>query len=205
MERSLRRAGQAGAALPPRMNAILQSRLAQLSPPARDLAALAAVIGRQFTFGVLAAAFGQEEDVLVNNLDELWQRKIVRERGEDAYDFTHGKLREVAYASLSAARRRSLHRRVAQALAPVPATCHPSTAGMAATHYELAGEFAAAASCYRRAAEAAAAIFANDDAIRLYQRAISLQQGTGGRGPESQRAVYAVRTAGQDPSPADTL
>ena len=169
--------GQAGTALPPRMNAILQSRLAQLSPPAREVAALAAVIGRQFTFGVLAAAFGQGEDVLVNNLDELWQRKIVRERGEDAYDFTHGKLREVAYAGLSAARRRSLHRRVAQALAPVPASCHPSTAGMAATHYELAGEFAAAAACYRRAAEAAAAIFANDDAIRLYQRALALQQG----------------------------
>jgi DNA-binding SARP family transcriptional activator/tetratricopeptide (TPR) repeat protein len=170
-------AGQTGTALPPRMNAILQSRLAQLSPPAREVVALAAVIGRQFTFGVLAAAFGQGEEVLVNNLDELWQRKIVRERGEDAYDFTHGKLREVAYAGLSAARRRSLHRRVAQALAPVPATYHPSRAGIAATHYELAGEFAAAAACYRRAAEAAAAMFANDDAIRLYQRAISLQQG----------------------------
>ena len=163
--------------LPPRMHAILQSRLAQLSPPARDLAALAAVIGRQFTFGVLAAAFGQDEDVLVNYLDELWQRKIVRERGDDAYDFTHGKLRAVAYGGLSAARRRSLHRRVAQALAPAPSTCDTSTAGLAATHYELAGESAAAAACYRRAAEAAASIFANDDAIRLYQRAISLQEG----------------------------
>jgi DNA-binding SARP family transcriptional activator len=169
--------GPSGAALPPRMHAVLQSRLAQLSPAARDLAALAAVIGREFTFDVLAAAFGRDEDALVDTLDELWQRRIVRERGDAAYDFSHGKLRDVAYASLSAARRRSLHRRVAHALAPVPAACNSSTAGMAATHFELAGELAAAAACYRRAAEAAAAIFANDDAIRLYQRAIALEQG----------------------------
>lgn len=173
--------GSPGAALPPRMNAVLQSRLAQLSPAARDLAALAAVIGRQFTFEVLAAAFGQSEDALVDSLDELWQRRIVRERGDDAYDFTHGKLRDVAYTSLSAARRRTLHRRVAQALAPVPVTCPASTAGAAAAHYELAGEFGAAAACFRQAAEAAAAVFANDYAVRFYQRAIALQQGQSGQ------------------------
>ena len=86
--------------LPPRMNAVLQSRLAQLSPAAHDLAGLAAAIGCGFTFSVLAVASGQDEDTLVRNLDELWQRKILHERGADAYDFSHGKLREVAYGSL---------------------------------------------------------------------------------------------------------
>ncbi|MDQ2906956.1 MAG: hypothetical protein M3Y81_25885 [Chloroflexota bacterium] len=33
------------------------------------------------------------EEVLVRGLDELWQRRIVRERGGDAYDFSHDKLR----------------------------------------------------------------------------------------------------------------
>ncbi len=183
--------GLPGAALPPRMNAVLQSRLAQLSPAARDLAALAAVIGREFTFQVLAAAFGQEEDALVDTLDELWQRRIVRERGDDGYDFTHGKLRDVAYTSLSAARRRALHRRVALALAPVPATCPASTAGAAAAHYELAGEFVAAAACYRQAAAGAAAIFANGDAVGFYQRAIALQQGQDGRNRAELGELYA--------------
>jgi len=51
--------------------------------------------------------------------DELWQRRIVRDESSqrvDAYDFTHDKLREVAYDSLSAARRRLIHRRIAEAL-----------------------------------------------------------------------------------------
>jgi DNA-binding SARP family transcriptional activator len=170
------------AALPPRINAVLQSRLAQLSPSARELAGLAAAIGRQFTFAMLSTAFGQDEDTLVRNLDELWQRRIVYERGDDAYDFSHGKLRDAAYASLSAARRRLLHRRIGGALAPTPVVCAEAIAGVAASHYELAGDFASAVSCYRCAAEAATRIYANSDAVRFYQRAISLRLGLAAAG-----------------------
>ena len=41
---------------------------------------------------------------------------FVREQGADAYDFSHDKIREVAYLGLSPARRRRSHLRVAQAL-----------------------------------------------------------------------------------------
>ena len=56
------------------------------------------------------------EDAVVRGLDELWQRRIVREQGAgtaETYDFSHDKLREQAYASLSPAHRRLLHRHVA--------------------------------------------------------------------------------------------
>ena len=69
---------------------------------------LAATIGREFTFDVLQQASGDDEEMLVRGLDELWQRHIIREIGTNAYDFSHGKLRDVTYASLSAARRRLL-------------------------------------------------------------------------------------------------
>ena len=81
------------------MRSVLEARLAQLSPPARELAGLAATIGREFSFELLAKASGCDEDALVRELDELWQRRIVREHGADAYDFSHDKLREVAYAA----------------------------------------------------------------------------------------------------------
>ncbi len=48
-------------------------------------------------------------------LDELVGRGLVREVG-DGYDFTHGKLRELVYEQTGRARRRLLHRRVAEAL-----------------------------------------------------------------------------------------
>ena len=37
----------------------------------------------------------------MRGLDELWRRRIVREQGADAYDFSHDKIREVAYCALS--------------------------------------------------------------------------------------------------------
>ena len=104
--------------LPQKVQAMIQSRLAQLSPPAQTLAHAAAVIGRDFTAGVLAQACENDiaPDSFVPALDELWERRIVRDHGADGYDFSHDRIRDVGVASLSPARRRLLHRSVAQAL-----------------------------------------------------------------------------------------
>jgi hypothetical protein len=88
------RAGLLTGALPPKVQSVLQARLAQLSPAAAELVALAATVGREFTYDVLAQSSGHDEDTLVTGLDELWRRRIVREHGLNAYDFSHDKLRE---------------------------------------------------------------------------------------------------------------
>jgi predicted ATPase len=104
--------------LPSKVQDALSERLAQLSSPARELLNVAATIGREFTFDVLAATTELDggEDELIRAIDELWQRRIVREQGVDAYDFGHHKLREVVLASMSPARRRLLRRRLTSAL-----------------------------------------------------------------------------------------
>jgi DNA-binding SARP family transcriptional activator len=61
-------------ALPDRVRRVLDARLAQLSPPARGVIELAAVVGRAFTFGVLTAASDLGEETLVAALDEGWRR-----------------------------------------------------------------------------------------------------------------------------------
>ena len=132
-----------GSQLPPTVQAVITARLEQLSPLARKVMSLAATIGRDFTFHVLAQASQDDEDAIVRALDELWQRRIVREQGTgslDAYDFSHDKLREVAYATVSSALRRQLHRRVAEALEVVHADRLDEVSGLVAAHYEQAGE-----------------------------------------------------------------
>jgi DNA-binding SARP family transcriptional activator/predicted ATPase len=161
-------------ALPPRVQAVIEARLAQLSPLARNLAHLAATIGREFTFSVLANASDSDEDTLVRGLDELWQRRIVREQGEEAYDFSHDKLREAAYAEVSAARRRQLHRRVAQALETVHTADLDSVSAQLAAHYEQAGLPEQAIAHYRRAAEISQRVYANEETINLLNRALIL-------------------------------
>lgn len=169
--------GQEAAALPPRVHAVLATRLAALSQGGRELVGLAAAIGREFSLAVLAATELMADSALVANLDELWERRIIKEHGPAAYDFTHEKLREVAYATLSAARRRLLHQRIAQALTIVYPEPPDGMVGQLANHYECAGEYAQAALNYRRAAQAAQRVYANADAIRYDRRALALLAG----------------------------
>ncbi len=160
--------------LPQTIQAVIAERLAQLSPAAHELINLAAVIGRAFTFEVIAQASRADEDILVSGLDELWQRRIVREQGQDAYDFSHDKLREGAYTTLSSARRRRFHLRVAEALEVVHAASLENVSGGIAHHYERAGRFQQAISYYRLAGEAASRVYANSEAIASFQRALAL-------------------------------
>ncbi len=156
------------------MQTILATRLAHLSPLAREVASVAAVIGREFPFTVLARASTEDEDALVRGLDELWQRRIVREQGGDAYDFSHDKLREQAYTALSTAHRRLLHRRVAESLAEVYTSDLDSVSRQIAAHYERAGLPEQAIPYYQRAGEVASRIYANAEAVTAFQQAITL-------------------------------
>lgn len=166
-----------GSGLPPKVLAVLEARLAQVSPPARDLAALAAAIGREFTFKLLSQAIRCDEDILVRQLDELWQHRLVREHGVDAYDFSHDKLREVAYTRLSSARRRMLHQQIAKALSNLYSSDQSSVSRQLATHYEQGGLIEQAIPCYLQAAEAAQQVYSNEEAISLLQHGISLYAG----------------------------
>ena len=102
--------------LPPRVQAVIAARLGQLSEPAHALAAAAATVGRAFTLDLARVSSGVDDDILVNGLDELLDRQVVREQGNGVYDFAHDKIREVAYGELTEARRRLLHKRVAEGL-----------------------------------------------------------------------------------------
>ncbi len=106
--------------LAPRVFAVIERRIAQLSPAARRVAEVGAVFGRAFTWEMLTAAaipYGDDNELaLADALDELWRRRIVREQSPNVYDFTHDNLREVTYALVSAPQRHLLHRRVAGAL-----------------------------------------------------------------------------------------
>ena len=160
--------------LPPRVYAVLAGRLLQLSVSSHEFVELAATIGREFTFELLITASNTEVDNAVHALDELWQKRIIRELGANSYDFTHDKLREVAYAEISAPQRRLLHRRVAQALEALHAEDLDLVSGQIASHYERAGLLEQAVPLYQRAAAVAQRRFANEDAIGLLLRGLEL-------------------------------
>lgn len=160
----------------PVIASVLANRLEQLSPTARWVVDLAAVIGREFRFEVLEQAAQWDEELLMQGLDELWQRRIVRDQGIEAYDFSHDRLRQFAYASLNPARRWQLHRRVAHALEALHANDLEAVSGLIAGHYAAGGNPGKAALYYHLAAAAAQKIFAHQEATHHLQQALALLQ-----------------------------
>lgn len=164
--------------LPPKVQAVIAGRLAQLSAPSRDIATVAATIGQEFGLDMLAHASGQHEEEVARALDELWRRRIIREHSANYYDFTHDKLREVAYAELGAPQRRLLHRRIAHALEAIHADDLDTVSGQIAVHYERAGMPERAIPFYQRAAAVSQRMYANDSAISLLSRSLALLEQT---------------------------
>lgn len=160
--------------LPPKVHAVITIRLAQLSAAARAITGIAAVVGRAFEIEVLVQVCGQSEEALFPILDELWQKRIIQEQGTGVYDFTHDKIREVAYADMIAPRRRMLHRRTAEILEIIHSADLGSVSAQLGAHFEAAGQPGQAIEAYHRAADAARQVYANGEAIRLFGRAVSV-------------------------------
>jgi predicted ATPase len=153
--------------LPPKVYAVIQQRLNQLSPAARQLLGLAATIGRSFSFALLQQASNHPEEELVQQLDELWQRGLVREQATLTYDFSHDRIREAAYALISPVQRPLWQKRVAQALEALSADVLDGVSAQVAMHYEQAGLAPQAIDYYQRAAAVEARRFAHNNAINL--------------------------------------
>jgi len=137
------------------------------------------VLGRSFTYPVLAAACGLDQAGLVDGLDELWQRRVIREVSGDGYDFSHDRIRDVAYGLISQARRRLLHRRAGEALLRVHGREAEEVQGQLGYHFASAGESLAAIDYYRQAAAVALERYAHAEAADYLAAAIALAESAG--------------------------
>ena len=155
---------------------LLDARLSGLSDIARQVASAAAVIGRSFDVESLRAVCGRSDDEVVTSLEELLRRGVVREPAGVAsgYDFSHELLRRHVLASTSLARRRLLHQRTADVLVGRHRRDTEAMAAQIGFHFEAAGNDLEAADQYALAAGRAAALYADREALELYQRSLAL-------------------------------
>ena len=159
------------------MQADVTARLRRLTPATRDLLAVAATVGRDFTVALLREASTLDEMALAVALDEVWRRGLVRERGADGYDFSHGRIRDVVYDELAPAVRRHHHLVIAAALRRLHEPAAEPVSGQIAVHYDLGGQPDEAIGWYRRAAVEAQRRSADPEAVRLLDRALQLVDG----------------------------
>ncbi|WP_426435880.1 ATP-binding protein [Bradyrhizobium genosp. P] len=118
LTRSVMESAGEASAVPATLKDSLMARLDRLGG-AREVAQIASVIGRQFTFALLGATSNKDASELEGMVAKLVAAGIVfpEERGlERSFVFKHALVRDAAYESLLLTRRREWHGRVAQAL-----------------------------------------------------------------------------------------
>lgn len=163
--------------LPGTLRDLLRARLAGISEIGWQVLSAGAVIGHSFDFETVRGASGRDEEMVITALEEIIRAGLISEIGQDspvpAYDFNHEKLRTTVYEETSLARRRLLHRRVADTLVQ-RSRGRNDDAGKIAFHYRHAGDDARAAEYFRIAGDRARALYANREALEHFRTALAL-------------------------------
>ena len=165
----------------PSLASMVRNRLTTLRAPARDLLALASVIGTPVTLEGLMELTGWQKDMLVSAVDELWSAGLLEDPGNNlsqhGYWFHHECVRSVVYADLGPARRQMLHLRVADYLRRSNerrTDLYEQASHRLAAHYAKAARIDEALRWYLRAIDYALEHCGNQQALHLIERATSL-------------------------------
>jgi eukaryotic-like serine/threonine-protein kinase len=161
--------------LPRSLRALLEHRLRQLSPAARQTGLAAAVLGRETDLATLLEVASLSDEASVGAVDELMRRQILEQPEPEKVRFAHDKLREVTCSQAPPEQLRDLHGRAATVLERRWRD-RPDASRQWATlgHHFAAAQVSERAVHYLQlAADYARHTYANGDAIRLYREAIA--------------------------------
>ena len=172
----LERGEQAGVqAIPATLQQSLTARLDRLGP-AREVAQIGSVIGRDFSYSLLRAVAGMEDAPLQMALERLTEADILLVQGlppDSGYRFKHVLIQDAAYENLLKSRRQVLHRRVAEALRDNEAGTMAADPELLAHHFTQAGLDGAAIEWWGKAGQQSLERSALVEAQEQFTRALA--------------------------------
>lgn len=166
--------------VPDTLEGVLMARLDRLEELCRWTVQVAAVVGRSFPEDVLSHTTTQMAEVpMVEFLTQLQLVEIIRQaqqKPEVLYAFIHSLMQEVSYGSLAVSARREYHRHIAQYLEDSRTQGWERTESLSAliAHHAYEGEDWPRALRYQmQAGQQALNLFANQEAVDHYQKALA--------------------------------
>lgn len=165
------------AAIPDAVSDVIMRRLARLPKDTRELLEVAAVAGRDFDVGVVAAAVTTDEEEAVETLDVALASGLLVDDRDDPrrYRFSHALIQETIEGRLSAMRHARLHARVGEVISQRPDA--DARVGELAHHFTQAAALTGIPRAVRyliAAGRSAQAALGFEDAEQLFRRAIAL-------------------------------
>ena len=171
-----RNSGATDREIPGTLSDLLMARLDKLGP-AKHIAQIASVLGREISYRLIEAVSGAEEATLRASLARLIEAEILVPSGarpDDLYSFKHALLEDAAYGALLKRQRSDLHRRAATVIAEQFARIANEQPEILAQHWTQAGEPARAIPVWQKAGRLATTRRALKEAQSAYEQAIAL-------------------------------
>ncbi len=183
--------------IPQSVRVAIQSRLNVLPAEAQETLRLAAILGREFEFDILAEASDQDEGVLIEALEDAERALLIEKVSAEAggtFALVHSLIASTLIESTRTLQRRLLHRRAAAAIeARRPGDS--SRLEALAHHYSEAGEGEKAVNYLLQAGDQARVLYAHREAIDHYQQALQYLKEQAARSEEPERDLgRAART-----------
>ena len=186
--------------VPPALHASLVARLDRLGAAAREVAQVGAVLGREFSYELIArVAQPRAEADLQAALSALTGAGLLFCRGvvpRSSYLFKHALIQDAAYETLLRGQRQELHRAAAQTIAaefPALAEAQPE---LVARHWSRAGDAERAFAAWRKAGDVAWSRNAFIEAREAYRHALdrlALTPPSPGRDATELELLFATR------------
>ncbi|MGD8858206.1 MAG: AAA family ATPase, partial [Chloroflexota bacterium] len=169
--------------LPVRVEGAIEARIGRLEEELREILTVAAVEGEAFTAQVVAQVQEIQERKLLRTLSKELQKrhKLVQEDQVERigrqiisrYRFVHHMFQRYLYNDLSETERQLLHGEVGEILETLYDDKSDEVVVQLARHFDEAGESEKAAGYLLTAGDRARALYANEEAIDHYQRALA--------------------------------
>jgi predicted ATPase len=163
-------------AIPTTLQASLTARLDRLSP-VREVAQIAAVLGREFHYELLRTVARLTSQKLNDALDQLVRSELIfcpSEIPHELYAFKHALVRDAAYAGLLKSRRMDLHAATANALEQKFPEVVQTQPEIVAYHYTEARSYERALHYWYEAGKRSAARSADNEAVRHLTQGLTL-------------------------------
>jgi DNA-binding CsgD family transcriptional regulator/tetratricopeptide (TPR) repeat protein len=176
VEELLAASADATGPVPSSLQEVLTLRLELLDEDARAVLRVAAAAGRRTTHALLATVADLPEPRLLDALRAAIARQVFVQ-DDDGYAFRHALLQEAAYGDLLPGERRTLHIRIAEALAADASLAGGTAAAELAHHWRAAHRLPEALAAYVRAGIEAERVYAFAEANRYFESALDLWDG----------------------------
>jgi len=160
--------------LPDTVEAVILSRIDRLDLQERDVLQVSSVLGREFD-GFLLSGIYPEGSALRRSLRNLERLDLIKEErtgNQLRYIFKHIMTREVAYGTLSFARKTDLHRQTGQFIETKFKDRKEEFMGMLSYHFFAGGDYDKSLYYSVLAGEKAKKVYANEEAIEFFTRGI---------------------------------